>query len=191
MAENTLKRKLPAFIGEEPQISSLLDVAGQEISSLESALETKIKGFYIESLSGSEALSAWERDFAIQNIHASEDERKMEILSKLNMSGTVTKEALKTYISQLTGKSVRSIEEKILAVKGRTDVKICQIVINLMGGMEGLTSPQVFQRALRGILPAHVIYRTIDQVNRLGNAQIYYGVIGSEFRKVKGEVVDD
>ncbi len=191
MADNALKQKLPSFIGEEPQISSLLDVAQQETGALEDALADKIKGFYIQSLSSPDALAAWEKDFAIQNAYASAEERKLEIVSRLNMSGTVTKEALKTYITQLTGKGVRSIEEKILAVTGRDDVKICQITINLMGGMEGLTSPQVLERGLKGILPAHTIYHTIDQVNRLGSAQLYYGVIGSEYRQVKGEVVDD
>lgn len=98
MADNALKQKLPSFIGEEPQISSLLDVIQQETGTLETALADKVKGFYIESLSSQDALAAWEKDFAIQNTYASGEERKLEIVSRLNMSGTVTKEALKAAI---------------------------------------------------------------------------------------------
>ena len=105
-----LKKSVPPFVAQMREMAELFGAEQPELDRLEGILTELLAQFYIKTATYS--LNQWEQDFGIaENPELTQEQRRAQVLAKLNMRMPATVKMLENLVRQTVGAENVWIEE--------------------------------------------------------------------------------
>lgn len=173
-----LKDSLSFLEAEMQQMKELLKAEQGEIDLLLLTLENIYKRLYVKK-SDTEGLGYWEKEFGLlSNTSLAEEQRRAQILAKLNGSMAATKEMLENLVRQvLAADSV-----KITEYPGEYRFVI------YVGTRCFVENMEIADAAVDEARPAHLAYKFINTLTRKYRYKFFVGMIGCTRKNFVGFV---
>lgn len=174
-----LKDSLSFLEAEMKQMKELLEAEQGEIDLLMLMLENIYKRLYVKT-SDMQGLVQWEREYGISfNTALTMQQRRSQILAKLNSNMPATKEMLENLVRQVLNADSVSITEYPEEYR----------FVIYVGTQRFEENMGIADAAVDGARPAHLAYKFINTLIRKYKCNMFVGAVGCT-RKIFLKLVD-
>lgn len=173
-----LKNALSPIESEMEQMSELLSAEQGEIDALIEAVMLMYQRLIVK-LSDVDGITFWETEYGIiHNISLTLEERKAQVLARMNSRTSATKEILENLVKQVI--SADSVEIVEYPEEYRFEIYVGTDCFE-----EHMNIAEI---AVDEARPAHLVYKFINSIYRKYKCDFYVGAVGSLKKSVTGLV---